>query len=210
MSHDPSELNDFPACHYIIEGTSALWISVQSLTTSDLFWSSSPSMTFSLRRWNSWITSLLGWVEWSCWSVCRGIVEEVRGDGEWSSFSLWFWKWELEPCWLTLPWMRRALRCCSVICKTSSSEYWKWIFKCGSYHQFTFNRNMWHEICCSIPGILWRTLQRSSMQVTMKLPLQSITARQFKVYFRIWSLCELIFGDDILTCQEDVISQKAF
>lgn len=49
------------------------------------------------------------------------------------------------------------------------------------------------------------------MQVTMKLPLQSTTARQFKVfYFRIWSLCVSKFGDDILTCRKDVISQKAF
>lgn len=47
------------------------------------------------------------------------------------------------------------------------------------------------------------------MQVTMKLLLQSTTARQSKVfYFRIWSLCVLTFGDDFLS--KDDISQKAF
>lgn len=46
------------------------------------------------------------------------------------------------------------------------------------------------------------------MQATMKLPLQSTTARQFKAsYFRIWSLC--VFEDDILTCRKDVTSQKS-
>lgn len=52
------------------------------------------------------------------------------------------------------------------------------------------------------------------MPVTMKLPLQSTTARQFKFFFFIIiifrSLCMLKFGGDIFTCQEDGISQKAF
>lgn len=39
------------------------------------------------------------------------------------SVFLWISKWELEPCSRTLPWMRRALHCCSVIYKTSSSKY---------------------------------------------------------------------------------------
>lgn len=36
-----------------------------------------------------------------------------------------FWKCGSEPCWHTLPWMRRALRCCSITYKISSSECWR-------------------------------------------------------------------------------------
>lgn len=47
------------------------------------------------------------------------------------------------------------------------------------------------------------------MQVTMKSLLQNTTARQSKVFFYSGSEAFVKFGDDILTSQKDVISQKS-
>lgn len=71
-------------------------------------------------------------LEWS-WNVRVGTKIKLNDqfslkfgwvDDGCSKFgTLWvYFQCGLEPCWRTLPWMRRAWHCCSVTCKTSWSE----------------------------------------------------------------------------------------
>lgn len=60
-------------------------------------------------------------------------------------------KWELELCWRTLLWMRRVLPCCSVIYKTSSSEYSQNPHWCSSYwfiHRSNKSRLTLFQVSC--------------------------------------------------------------
>lgn len=117
------------------------------------------------------------------------------------------WQWELEPCWRTLPWMRRASHCCSVIYKTSSSESSR-LYKVVAEGVF--------PLCSRVKLVLFLfQVPGKELCITVQCKrLRSCPSRvppQGSLRFcplAIWSLCALRFGDDVLPVEKRMWCHK--